>query len=112
MENQRSFLVCKIIVFGLAVGFLAGFGGCSSNKSNNVLVCAVAGGVLGGGIGALASSASTTTASYVATGAVIGTGAGALIGAAASEGDVDSKKDAKSAKKCVTKKCADKNAKK
>ena len=91
MENQKSFLVCKIVVFCLVVSFLAGFGGCSSNKSNNAVAGAVLGGVLGGGIGALAASSTVgaSTAGYVAVGAAVGAGTGAALGAAASSDNDD-----------------------
>lgn len=106
MENQRSFLVCKIVVFCLVVSFLAGFGGCGSNKSKNVLTGAVVGGMLGGGLGAIASTsagATASTAGYVAVGTAAGAGLGAGLGAAATSDEEDANVATKSV---VTKKKA------
>ena len=82
MENQRSFLVCKIVVFSLVLALLAGFGGCGSNKSGNAVAGAVLGGVLGGGIGALASSSCTSATASVVAGTAVGAVAGGVVGSA------------------------------
>jgi len=90
MENKNIFLFCKIAVFSLVLTLLAGFGGCGSNKSKNVVGGMAVGAILGGGIGAAIGSSTTTTAATTAVtttsntvaGAAIGAGTGAAIGGA------------------------------
>jgi hypothetical protein len=116
MENKNIFLFCKIAVFSVVLTLLAGWGGCGSNKSKNVVGGIAVGALLGGGIGAALGSSTTTAAATTATttatssaltGAAIGAGTGAAVGAAigASCSDEDTTVCKSQKKCCKTKNC-------